>query len=1291
MLHLIGSLSEAAGEAAGMHVPYAKAGFVALGVLVQAAKNVSARYDSIIDLCELLHSFLERLRVYLSVQLPENMQEVVIRILAHLLSVFGLATQEIKQNRFGAYLQTLIGQTDVQESLKKLNDLIRAEQSMGVANAMVFSQEILAHVQDLVLADNDLQKGLQSAKDVNERVLQELNNLHISNTDQNEHIMKDLVDLNRRHLDGSVRSWLKAPDARTNHNTARDLHDGNTGSWLLHSFEYKSWKSTSSALFWINGKPGAGKTIICSTVIEDLLVTPGSVLAYFYFYYGEANKQSPRGMLCSLISQLEEQLLHAPSPLLNLYQRLGSGAHEPSIPELTACLKSLIITLSGRPIFIVVDAIDECAKPNELAPILHDLLDSAHGCMHIFVTSRPEDSVTKMLWSLTTCQLDLSSAIKGDIALHLGHVLSKEYPFCSWKKVHRDRVFTHLLKHSDGMFRWVTCQLDELRECLLRDLQATLNSLPTTLDATYARILSRIHPRNKPHARRLFNWLAFSFHPLHFKELAQVLAINFIDDAHASFEEDCIEPDPKEAISRVCLSLVQITTDGIVQFAHFSVKEFFLSERLNSMPSISLFQIEAEKAHTIIAASCLAYLLWAGHTINSDECEMQDQYPLIQFSIEFADYTQLNGVSSNVHDMLVALFIENSPPWRFWAPLTCHHSDAPVGSPVYWAARLGYSDVMQLLCQQGADIGADHGFLGNTLQAASFRGHLEVTRMLLEYGADVNKQVVSYEMSYFRASNALLQPHGEPLRIKIGRYSNALQAASVEGHRDVARLLLEHGANINVQGGHYGNALQAASAGGHVDIALLLLERGADINAQGGHYGNALQAASAGGHVDVALLLLEHGADINAHGGHDGNALSAASAQGHLDVALLLLERGADINVQGGHYGNALQAALAGGHVDVAQLLRERGADVNVQGGHYGNALQAASAGGHVDVALLLLERGADINAQGGFPGNALSAASARGHLDVALLLLERGADINVQGGHYGNALQAASYEGRLGVAQLLLERGADINAHGGVYGNALSAASAQRHLDVAQLRLERGAGVNVLGGHYGNALQAASAGGHVDVALLLLDRGADINAQGGVHGNALSAASAQGRLDVALLLLERGADINVQGGHYGNALQAASYEGRLGVAQLLLERGADINALGELYGNALSAASAQGHLDVALLLLERGADVNAQGGLYGNALVAASTGGYLDIAQLLLEDGAEINTLGGFSALQAAAQGGHLDIVQLLLEHGAQINTLDGFSALQAASEGGRLDIVRLLLARGTKVDGQG
>ncbi|KAJ6565903.1 hypothetical protein DFH09DRAFT_1034733 [Mycena vulgaris] len=917
MLYLIGSLSATAGEAAGVPVPFAKAGFVALGVLVQAAKNVSARYDSIIDLCELLHSFLERLRIYMSAQLPNNMREVVVRILAHLLSVFALMTKEIKHNRFGSYLRTLIGRTDVQDALKKLNTLIGAEQSMGIASAMVFSGEILDHLHGLVLADrdavaqlkNDVQTAMQSTKDANEGVMQQFSDVKISMTDANECITKDLRDLNRRNLGDSIRSWLKAPDARTNHNAARDLHDGHTGSWLMRSFYYKSWKSTSSSLFWINGKPGAGKTIICSTVIEDVLATPDSVLAYFYFYYAEADKQSLRGMLSSIISQLAEQLLDAMSPLLVLYEKLGCGAHEPSIPELLACLKSLIMALSARPIFILIDALDESSKPEELEPVLCNLLQWAEGCVHVFVTSRPEDVVVKMLHPLTTSELDLSSVIKGDISIYLAGIMSKEYPFCSrsWKQVHRDLVLNHLLEHCDGMFRWVSCQLDDLRKCLVRDLQVTLNNLPPTLDATYKRILSRIHTTNRPHARRLFNWLAFSFRPLHVEELAQVLAINFIDDANATFEKDYIEPDAREAISRVCLSLVHITPDGTVQLAHFSVKEFFLSERIQSMPSVSLFRIEAEVAHTIIGTSCLAYLLWVSSmdVIPNDMAETKRQHPLADYSVhQYAVHAQFNHVSDNVRDMLGSLFIEDSPQWIFWVShKVASHVKLP-GSPLYWAAELGFLPIVPLLLERGADVNAQGGTCGNALGAASDRGHLRLARLLLERGADVNAQ---------------------------GRgCGNALQAASKGGHLDVAQLLLERGADIDAQGGYYANALQAASQGGHLDLVQLLLGHGADTNAQGGIYGNALQAASQGGHFGVTQLLLEHRADANAQGGEFVNALQAASQGGYLGLTQLLLERGADINTQGGIYGTALQAASARGHHDVAQLLLEHDAHVHI-------------------------------------------------------------------------------------------------------------------------------------------------------------------------------------------------------------------------------------------------------------------------------------------------------------------------------------------------------------------------
>src|SRR6266566_1851870 len=53
-------------------------------------------------------------------------------------------------------------------------------------------------------------------------------------------------------------------------------------------------------------------------------------------------------------------------------------------------------------------------------------------------------------------------------------------------------------------FRWVYCQLDNLRRCMPSSIRKALNELPTTLDDTYERILLDIPKQKRPHARRLF-------------------------------------------------------------------------------------------------------------------------------------------------------------------------------------------------------------------------------------------------------------------------------------------------------------------------------------------------------------------------------------------------------------------------------------------------------------------------------------------------------------------------------------------------------------------------------------------------------------------------------------------------------------------------------------------------------------------------------------------------------------------------------------------------------------------
>ncbi|KZP10605.1 ankyrin [Athelia psychrophila] len=86
------------------------------------------------------------------------------------------------------------------------------------------------------------------------------------------------------------------------------------------------------------------------------------------------------------------------------------------------------------------------------------------------------------------------------------------------------------------------------------------------------------------------------------------------------------------------------------------------------------------------------------------------------------------------------------------------------------------------------------------------------------------------------------------------------KAESWTGHVEVAKLLLGAGADVNAAGGQYTTALITASARGHVELAKLLLGAGADVNAAGGHYGTALISAYRSGHREVIKLLRERGA-----------------------------------------------------------------------------------------------------------------------------------------------------------------------------------------------------------------------------------------------------------------------------------------------------------------------------------------------------------------------------------------------------------------------------------------------
>ena len=185
-----------------------------------------------------------------------------------------------------------------------------------------------------------------------------------------------------------------------------------------------------------------------------------------------------------------------------------------------------------------------------------------------------------------------------------------------------------------------------------------------------------------------------------------------------------------------------------------------------------------------------------------------------------------------------------------------------------------------------------------------------------------------------------------------------MQAAAWGENVEIIRLLLDKGADVNAQGGKHGNALQAAAYTGNLEVTRLLLDKGANVNAQGGEYDNALQAAAASwrAEVEVIRLLLDKGADVNAQGGIYGNALQASvssyrdaeygapQSKDKIAITRLLLDKGADVNIQGGMFGTVLQAAAYFGNIKVVRLLLDQGADIDARGGKYGAALKKVLA-----------------------------------------------------------------------------------------------------------------------------------------------------------------------------------------------------------------------------------------------------------------------------------------------------------------------------------------------------------
>ncbi len=283
---------------------------------------------------------------------------------------------------------------------------------------------------------------------------------------------------------------------------------------------------------------------------------------------------------------------------------------------------------------------------------------------------------------------------------------------------------------------------------------------------------------------------------------------------------------------------------------------------------------------------------------------------------------------------------------------TCHHRVLSA------AVRRGHVAMTRLLLEHGADptLAEEGAPRGLSLWIAVNDRNTEIVRMLMDHGADPRGPV---ESSGTPASRAERDPVMTELLRAYSTYTG-----TTESDRDRAgRLLLE---------------------GRHDEAATLLQSNPELLHGDEADWGDGVLAGPArDGRHDVLSLLIQLGAKVPRV-----SKWGASYYFKHATTAAFLLERGMDPNHMNWHRFSLLHHMAAEGRRTKAELLLAHGADIDAIDEEYRSSpLGVAARSGQEDMVRMLLDRGADPVAAGAGWAVPATWAEKKGHDDIQAIL----------------------------------------------------------------------------------------------------------------------------------------------------------------------------------------------------------------------------------------------------------------------------------------------------------------
>jgi WD40 repeat protein len=381
------------------------------------------------------------------------------------------------------------------------------------------------------------------------------------------------------------------------YDSLRHQRKSGTCERILSNGTFAHWtsQSSSSGVLWIHALPGSGKSVQSSYLI-DHYTQSGHPCAYFFFKYNDSTKRSANSLLRSLIFQIARDV---PAFHKVISQMSDDGLRLEKTDANTIWQQIFVSVLFkvdlSRPLYWVIDALDEAESTNTILKLLSDV-SSSKTPIRVLIASRQTPAIATA-FDRIAADIQVTPICTDDNSYDINLYATREIEYMHGTAEFRQEIVNRLVERAGGSFLWTHLALREIMQCHIEDdIKQALDDIPSGMESMYRRMETVItqlaRDSDKTLAKLILTWATYSRRPVTATELSRALQ-----------PEISSVTDMKRTINEVCGQFVMIDSNNRISLIHHTAREYLTKS--SELP----FPFTSDDAHEYLLHKTLSVFI----------------------------------------------------------------------------------------------------------------------------------------------------------------------------------------------------------------------------------------------------------------------------------------------------------------------------------------------------------------------------------------------------------------------------------------------------------------------------------------------------------------------------------------------------------------------------------------------------------------------------------------------------------------------------------------------------------